>query len=91
VDEVPKLYQKQKRGSLKPSFQELSQILQSVIISYTRSFIVIDALDECRSSVEEWELFLSEILHITKTLGGVRLFVTSRFVPDITQMFKGSL
>jgi hypothetical protein len=94
-EKVSQIYHQRKRGSSEPSFQEVSfqevsQMLESVIVSYSRAVIVIDALDECWNCKEDWDLYLSKILHISKTLG-VQLFTTSRPIPDITQKFAGEL
>ena len=58
--------------------------------SYSRTFIVIDALDECGISDGGRRKFLSEIFNL-RAKTGVSLFATSRFIPDITEQFKGSL
>ena len=74
---------------MRPSFDEISKVLQSTMASYSRTFIIIDALDECATSDGTRGKFLSEIFKLqAKT--GASLFATSRFIPDITEEFKGS-
>ena len=57
--------------------------------SYSRTFIIIDALDECGASGGGRGKFLSEIFKIQANTGA-SLFTTSRFIPDITEEFQGS-
>ena len=57
--------------------------------SYSGTFIVIDALDECNISDGSCREFLAAIFNLqVKT--GTSLFATSRFIPDITEEFRGS-
>ena len=84
------LYECHKAKRTRPSFDEISHALQSITASYSRTFIVIDALDECGISDGGCRKFLSEIFNLqAKT--GTSLFATSRFIPDIAEEFKGSL
>jgi Cdc6-like AAA superfamily ATPase len=46
-EHVKTLYERHKNKRTQPSLEEISKALQSVIAGYSRSFIVIDALDEC--------------------------------------------
>ena len=83
------LYEQHKTKRTRPPFGEISHALQSIMASYSRTFIVIDALDECGISDGGWRKFLSEIFNLqAKT--GASLFATSRFIPDIAEEFKGS-
>ena len=90
---VPKslksLYERHEVQRTWPAFEEISQALQTVMASYSRTFIVIDALDECGSSDGGWGKFLSEIFKLQAKTGSC-LFATSRFIPEITEEFKGS-
>ena len=86
---VKSLYERHKANRTRPLFDELSKVLQSTMASYSRTFIIIDALDECGTSGGGRGKFLSEIFKLqAKT--GASLFATSRFIPDITEEFKGS-
>ena len=88
-DSVKSLYGRHETKRTRPPFGEISHALQSIMASYSRTFIVIDALDECGISDGGWRKFLSEIFNLqAKT--GASLFATSRFIPDITEEFKGS-
>ncbi|KAF9761315.1 hypothetical protein IL306_003866 [Fusarium sp. DS 682] len=79
-------YTKHKSQQTRPSLDELSRILKSVILQYARTFIIVDALDECQHE----ERFATEILALQKDTGS-SLFVTSRPIQVIEQRFNGCL
>ncbi|PMD63451.1 uncharacterized protein K444DRAFT_556103, partial [Hyaloscypha bicolor E] len=83
---VKELYDRHKKNRTRPSLDEILKTLNSVITTYSRVYIVVDALDECQC----WSTFLSDIFSLqAKT--GVKLFTTSRPIPDIEEMFKECL
>ena len=86
-DSVKSLYDSHKDKQTRPSFNEISRALHSIATIYSRVYIVIDALDECQVFDGCRVKFLSEIFAI-QTKHEMNLFVTSRFIPEITQMFK---
>jgi hypothetical protein len=70
------------------SLNEISQVLQSAVLNYSKAFIVIDALDECQSSGGARNQLLAELFNLqAKT--AVNLFVTSRLIPEIEKEFAG--
>ena len=74
----------------RPSFEEISSTLHSIVTDYSRVFIFIDALDEYRASDGRHRILLSEIFSLqVKT--GVSLFATSRSIPEITKEFEGCI
>ncbi|KAJ5108060.1 hypothetical protein N7456_004735 [Penicillium angulare] len=66
-----------------PSFSEILNLLQEVIAGYSQVFFLVDALDECVDSLR----FISELLKLQKKTG-VNIYATSRFIPDITRLFR---
>ncbi|KAH6693786.1 hypothetical protein F5X68DRAFT_258632 [Plectosphaerella plurivora] len=75
-----------KRG-MRPSSEQLSSTLQVLVKSLPRSFIIIDALDECHLAEGSRAQFLDEIFALQ--LGSnFNLFATSRFIMDITDRFN---
>ena len=84
-----KLYECHQSKKTQPSFDEISQELQSTIASFSTTFIVIDALDECQVSDGSQTKFLSKILHL-QTNTRANLFITSRLIPDIVKEFQGA-
>lgn len=84
------LYDKHKTKQTRPSLEEISATLQSVAAKYSRIFIIVDALDECRAVDGCWQRFLGEIFSLqTKTKAN--LLMTSRYSPEITEMFQQSM
>ena len=84
------LYEHCQVKRMRPSFDEISEVFQSILTSYSRTFIVIDALDECGTFDGGCRKLLCEIFNLqakTRT----SLFATSRFIPGITEQFRGSL
>ncbi|KAG7424985.1 putative ankyrin repeat protein [Fusarium oxysporum f. sp. raphani] len=89
-DSVKLLYHKHKDKRSRPSFEDISSTLQSVVALYSRVFILIDALDECRASDGSRTRFLAEVFKL-QARSGANIFATSRFIPDITEMFQNSI
>lgn len=85
---VRRLYEYHKDKRTQPSFDEISKELHSVVAAYSKCFIIIDALDECQVSGGGQQKFLSELFEL-QTKVGANLFATSRFIPEVTNMFKG--
>jgi hypothetical protein len=87
---VKDLYKKHQARETRPSLDEISITLLSVAAMYSRVFIVVDALDEFQVSEGCLTRFLSTIFALqAKT--GANIFATSRFIPEITEKFAGSL
>jgi Cdc6-like AAA superfamily ATPase len=81
------LYRDHKRNRTRPSFGEISTALHSVIVSYSRSFIIIDALDEYSATDGVVSQFLGELFSLqAKTSSS--LFATSRPIFNIPEEFK---
>jgi hypothetical protein len=65
--------------------------LHSVTAFYSRTFIIIDALDECQVSHEGRGKFLQEIFNLQAKINGVHIFATSRFIREIENKFDESM
>jgi Cdc6-like AAA superfamily ATPase len=87
---VKDLYDRHKAKQTRPSFDDISRVLQSVTAVYSRVFIIVDALDECQISDVYWTRFLSELFNL-QTKQGINVLVTSRFIPEIIDRFKGTV
>jgi hypothetical protein len=59
-------------------------------VVYSRVFIIVDALDECQISDGCRTRLLSKIFNL-QVRNGANIFATSRFIPDITEKFQGSI
>lgn len=81
---VKSLYDKQAQ----PSLEEIVRTLQSVVKTFSRVFIAIDALDECQ--IQERPLFLSALFKV-QVGANVNIFATSRPILEIEKMFQGCI
>ncbi|KAM7220562.1 Ankyrin repeat-containing domain protein [Rhypophila decipiens] len=71
----------------RPSVDVLSKLLHSVVPAYSRVFLIVDALDECPTTGGCRSQFVSELSTLPKAFDTVNLFVTSRWIPDIRDVF----
>ncbi|KAI1356915.1 hypothetical protein F5Y01DRAFT_301082 [Xylaria sp. FL0043] len=89
-DTLEALYKQHEMKRTRPSLEEISSALESVINEISRVFFIVDALDECQPLDGCRRKFLSAIFDLqAKT--GVNIFATSRYIPDIIEQFVGSL
>ena len=88
-DNVKALYNQHRHKRTRPSFDEISRALQSVAAMCSQVFIIVDALDECQASDSCRMKFLTEIFNLQAKCE-VHLFATSRFILEITEVFKSS-
>jgi hypothetical protein len=66
------------------------KVLHSITNLYLRAFIIVDALDECQVADGCRTRFITEIFSLqAKTKAN--FFATSRFIPEITEKFKGDV
>ncbi|KAJ5826584.1 ankyrin [Penicillium robsamsonii] len=85
---VKMLYEQHKDRRTRPSLNELFRSLQFVASLYAKVFVVIDALDECKTSDDSRNVFLSRIFDLQKVCS-VNILATSRPVPEIMERFSG--
>jgi hypothetical protein len=83
---VTGLYEQHKPKRTRPSIDELTRALQSVTASYSEMFVVVDALDECQILDGCRIRFIEECFALRDRFGA-KLFITSRFLPEITEKF----
>ena len=86
-DSVKILYKQHNDKQTRPPLDEILKTLESVIATFSRVYIIVDALDECQLSGGCRPRFLSSILSL-QARTGARLFATSRPIPDIEKTFK---
>ena len=88
-DALKKLYDGHGKGSEQPSYESLITALHEISGLFHHTYIVVDALDECKDPER------SSVLHFITSvcawgLDSVHLLVTSRPEPDIQQrLFSG--
>lgn len=83
-----KLYRQHRDRGTRPSLNELSRTLQSVVETYEKVFVVIDALDECHTTNDCRNVFLSQVFDL-QIKCDVKIFATARPIPEITKRFIG--
>jgi Cdc6-like AAA superfamily ATPase len=87
--EVKDLYDQHKDKRSRPELMEISKVLQCVISLDSRTFIIIDALDECQNHDSCRNSLLSEIFTLqAKTQ--LNIFATSR-PQEVEAEFSGSI
>lgn len=84
-ESVRNMYNRHVSKRTQPSLQEITSALVSVVSLYSRVFVIVDALDECQTS-DCTSRLITELLSL-QAAGGVNLFATSRFIPQITERF----
>jgi predicted ATPase len=85
---VMDIYKRHSSERTRPSSNEISTTLHSIIADYFRTFIIIDALDECQISDGGRRRFLAELFSL-QARTGANLLATSRFIPEIEREFTG--
>jgi hypothetical protein len=87
-DSVKSLHSSHKEKQTRPLLGELLQALQSVAALYSRVFIIVDALDECRTPDDCRTSFNGNLCSSSEMQS--EYLSTSRFIPEITGRFDGS-
>lgn len=87
---IEDLHTRHKERRTRPTGQEISSALQSAIASYSRVYILADALDECQENDGCRNAFIGQLFSLQAT-SGVSIFATSRFLPDVQALFDGSI
>jgi Cdc6-like AAA superfamily ATPase len=86
---VKDLYQRHNPKSTQPLPEEIDKILRTEIQSFSRTFVIIDALDEYhllgKSTLRDFMTTLFEIQDETQ----LNIFATSRHIPEIGSLFNG--
>jgi hypothetical protein len=85
-DGIKSFYQRHQRRGARPTLDQLTNILISEIQTYSKVFIVVDALDECR----EDDATRATLLEVLWSPRQVNLMVTSRDLPSISRDFEGT-
>ena len=89
-DSVKTLYKRHSPEQTRPSLSEIGAALRSVVANYSRTFIIIDALDEWQISSGDRTKFFSELSNPRRQTQA-NLFLTSRHIPKIETEFEGSV
>ncbi|CAH0037843.1 unnamed protein product [Clonostachys solani] len=79
---LAELYHTHRKLRTRPSALELSELVRIVLGAFSRTFVIVDALDECQNSDVSRSRFLNAIFDMQASKG-VNIFLTSRIIPDI--------
>lgn len=90
LESVKTLYEHHKDRRTHPSFEEISKVLFSVVADCSRSFIIIDALDDAYFPIEAVRSYYRRSSPFSLRLEQTSLRL-SRFIPEIEKEFKGSI
>ncbi|OBT56261.1 hypothetical protein VE04_05107, partial [Pseudogymnoascus sp. 24MN13] len=86
---VATLHKRHADRRTRPSLDEIRTALNSVLLNYSKAYIIIDALDECTDS-DGTRSDLLTILQNLQAKTNISLMATSRFDAWIEQLFQGS-
>ncbi|CAI7653171.1 unnamed protein product [Penicillium crustosum] len=81
------LYYRHKGRQARPSLSEISSTLHEVAATYSKTFIIIDALDECQIVQNDLDVFIREIFGFQAVVKA-NILATSRFIQYIESKFQ---
>ncbi|THX55134.1 WD40 repeat-like protein [Aureobasidium pullulans] len=87
---VADLYTSHKDRNTRPCLEDLITALVAVLGQYSKTFIVVDALDECQSSHNWQKGFVHALLKIHTQIQ-VSIFATSRHSLDVDKTFESAM
>lgn len=87
-DDMKAVYNQHRIKGTELSTEEVARALYSVSSHFSQLFIVIDALDECRTDDRSRSRLLGEIFKLQAAYN-LNFLATSRFIPEITTVFAG--
>ncbi|KFY28869.1 hypothetical protein V493_02720 [Pseudogymnoascus sp. VKM F-4281 (FW-2241)] len=90
---VQTLYKSHRWENKELSFDEIVTSLKSVAATtFSRVFVIVDALDECQVSDNGRTKFLDTILSLqAECQTSINIFATSRFIPEIKERFTDAI
>ena len=86
-DSVFSSYKMHSLNRTRPSMREYTGLLQEELRKFSKTFLIIDALDECPTQNNRRGRFISEVLSLQPA---VHLLLTSRPLHDIGEMLSGA-
>ncbi len=87
AESVTVLYDRHAGRRTRPSLEEIQTALRLVVSSYSKVYVVIDALDECLDHDGSRSQLLA-ILRDLQSKANLSLMATSRFIPEVVQKFS---
>ena len=89
-ESLQRLYESHSHDRTYPSFQELSNTLETIISNIGSVFVLVDALDECSNENATRDQLLKRLRALQSNYD-LRLMATSRFIPEIENEFEHDL
>ncbi|RBA14494.1 hypothetical protein FPRO05_03286 [Fusarium proliferatum] len=89
-ESIKLLYERHRTKGSPPSLEDVSSNLLSTAKLFSRVFIIIDALDECRTTDGTQTEFLEEIFKL-QLHSNTNVFATSRPIPEVKDQFQTSI
>ncbi|KAJ4165959.1 hypothetical protein NW765_007185 [Fusarium oxysporum] len=86
-DDLKELYIEHRKQNTTPQYKQILRVLKSQFGFYSRVMVVVDALDEWQRPPDDAFNLLDELLSLHNE-SHINLFVTSRFVPTISNRFQ---
>lgn len=86
--EIRNMYKQHTKEKTRPSLAEYLHLLHIVVRMFSQAFLLVDALDEYKEEDGARKKFLAALKELS---AGVRLVVTSRWIPAIESDFSEAL
>ena len=83
-EEAEDLYKRHTKGATRPKLKEFSELLRVELRRYTKTFIIVDALDECPEDDGIRNILLEELSLLPRS---VNILFTSRNPPTLNRHF----
>ncbi len=87
-EEIRDMYKQHTKEKTRPSLAEYLRLLHMVVQMFSQAYLLVDAIDECNEEDGARKSFLAALKELS---AGVRLVVTSRWVPAIESEFSEAL
>ncbi|EHK48124.1 hypothetical protein TRIATDRAFT_305868 [Trichoderma atroviride IMI 206040] len=87
LSDLKSLYAQHIKENTRPSVPDIVSLLQDVVLSYSKVFIIIDALDECTDADDVRFILLTELKKLQHRMC---LLVMSRPIPDLEEPLEGA-
>ncbi|CAG9980499.1 unnamed protein product [Clonostachys byssicola] len=84
-DAVLRVYEDKEKG--RPLYQDMMDMMKAMVREHEVLYLVIDALDEAMDNNETYAKLLNAVEELQEE-GNLRVFITSRSIPEIMERFE---
>ena len=89
---ITDIFNAHKKSKISLSIRTISKALEIVASSYSKVFVVVDAIDELETSTGSQHMFLTQLFSIKANASCcMNIFATSRALPEIVDRFKDGI